>query len=258
MNNLYQHFRPEEKEFIDQVINWRQYVEDSYAPKLTDFLDPRQLHIVQSILGTGQQVKIKIFGGHDNCERKRVLLFPDYYSPTNEDFQIALFEIKYPNKFVTITHRQVLGTLMSLGIKREKFGDILLDKERIQFVIAKELIDYIRLELKQIGNISIQLIEIPFDEVINSGEVWHEIQTTVSSLRLDAIVSSIHNISRQKAQTLIQNGLVKVNWRLIEQTSFLCEEGDVISARGYGRSKIILIAGQTKKEKWRIQAGVLK
>ncbi|MGE8204159.1 RNA-binding protein [Heyndrickxia sp. NPDC080065] len=258
MDNIYQHFRPEEKEFIDQVINWREFVEDSYAPKLTDFLDPRQIHIVQSIIGSEQNVKMGVFGGHADCERKRVLLYPEYFSPEKDDYQIVLFELKYPNKFVTITHRQVLGTLMSLGIKREKFGDIFIHQERIQLIIAKELQEYIKLELGQIGKTSVQLIEMPLDEVIHSGEMWHEIQTTVSSLRLDAVLSSVYHISRQKAQTLIQHGLVKVNWRTIEQTAFTCEEGDVISARGFGRSKILVIDGKTKKEKWRIHAGVLK
>jgi RNA-binding protein YlmH len=85
-----------------------------------------------------------------------------------------------------------------------------------------------------------------------------QVNTTASSLRLDVILSSIYNISRQKAQTLIQRGLVKVNWKQVEQTSFVCEEGDVLSARGYGRSRIISIDGQTKKEKWRLTAGILK
>ncbi|MBL5796134.1 RNA-binding protein [Bacillus sporothermodurans] len=258
MDNIYQHFRPEEKEFIDQVVNWKQYVEDCYAPKLTDFLDPRQIHIVQSIIGIGQQVRVHVFGGHEFCERKRVLLYPDYYTPADEDFQIALFEIKYPSKFVTITHRQVLGTLMSLGVKREKFGDILIGGHRIQFFIVKELKDYIKLEFCQVGKISIELLEMNMNEMISIGETWHEQQTTVSSLRLDAVISSIYNISRQKAQTLIQHGQVKVNWRITEQTSFICDEGDMISARGYGRSKIIVIDGQTRKEKWRILVGVMK
>ncbi|MGE6258674.1 RNA-binding protein [Heyndrickxia sporothermodurans] len=258
MNNIYQHFRPEEKEFIDQVLTWKQYVEDRYAPRLTDFLDPRQLHIVKSVIGTGQSVKVDIFGGYSHSERKRALLFPEYLYPSNEDFQVSLFEIKYPNKYTSITHRQVLGTLMSLGIKREKFGDILLNQDRIQFIIAREMSEFLKLELHQIGKTPILLKEVPVESVIPSGEAWSEMQTTVSSLRLDAILSSVFNMSRQKAQTLIQHGLVKVNWRVVEQVSFLCEEEDVISARGCGRCKIILIDGQTKKEKWRIKAGVLK
>jgi RNA-binding protein YlmH len=258
VDTIYQHFRPDEKEFIDQVLNWRQSVEDTYSPRLTDFLDPRQLHIVHTLIGKNADIKIKEHGGYNNAERKRVLIFPDYYIPEEEDFQISLIEIEYPSKFVSIEHRQILGTLMSLGLKREKYGDILIDEERIQFFTGEELSNYIISEVQQIGKASVKLIKKPLHDRIHSYEEWMQVNTTASSLRLDVILSSIYNISRQKAQTLIQRGLVKVNWKQVEQTSFVCEEGDVLSARGYGRSRIISIDGQTKKEKWRLTAGILK
>jgi RNA-binding protein YlmH len=258
MSTLYQHFRPDEKEFIDQVLGWRQFVEDTFSPKLTDFLDPRQIHIVKSIIGKHSNVKIEEFGGYHVAERKRVLLYPEYFSPETEEFQISLFEIEYPSKFVNIGHRQVLGTLMSLGLKREKFGDILINHDRIQLFLTDEMSSYVKLELKQIGKTSIKLTQKSFDQTIISDEVWQELLITVSSLRLDAVLSNIYPISRQKAQTLIQHGLVKVNWKETEQTAFVCEVGDVISARGFGRSKIVSIEGQTKKEKWRLMVGVLK
>lgn len=258
MSNIYQHFRPDEKEFIDQVLNWQQFVEDSYSSKLSDFLDPRQIHIVKTIIGTHSQVKYSEFGGYDGAERKRMLLYPDYLIPENNDFQTSLLEIVYPSKFVTLSHRQVLGSLMSIGLKREKFGDILVQNNRIQFIVPSEMIDYVKMELKQIGKSKIQLVELPLNQIITSSEEWKEQSATVSALRLDAILSSVYPISRQKAQTLIQHGLVKVNWKEVEQVSFVCDEGDVISARGYGRSKIITIEGQTKKDKWRLKVGILK
>ncbi|MGV3466846.1 MAG: RNA-binding protein [Heyndrickxia sp.] len=258
MSNIYQHFRPDEKEFIDQVLNWQQFVEDSYSPKLTDFLDPRQIHIIKSIIGTHTQVKYREYGGYDGAERKRVLLYPDYLIPQMTDFQISILEIDYPSKFITLSHRQVLGSLMSIGLRREKFGDILIQRDRIQIIIPTEMLHYIQMELKQIGKANIQLKEVSYHQLITSDEEWKEQSVTASSLRLDAILSSVYPMSRQKAQALIQHNLVKINWKEIEQVSFICEEGDVISARGYGRCKIITIEGQTKKDKWRLKVGVLK
>jgi RNA-binding protein YlmH len=233
-------------------------VENTYSPRLTDFLDPRQLLIVHALVGKNDDIKIKEHGGYENAERKRVLLFPDYYVPEEEDFQLALVEIDYPSKFVSIEHRQILGTLMSIGLKREKYGDILVGQDRIQFFAGEEICEFIISEVQQIGKATVRLLKKPLAERINSQEEWMEVSTTASSLRLDVILSSIYNISRQKAQALIQRGLVKVNWKQVEQTSFTCEEGDVLSARGYGRSRIISIDGQTKKEKWRLTAGILK
>ena len=82
--------------------------------------------------------------------------------------------------------------------------------------------------------------------------------TTVSSLRLDVVLAAIYNDSRQKAQTLIKSNHVKVNWKTVENASFEVEAGDVISARGYGRSKLLSIEGRTKRDKWRISVGILK
>ena len=155
--NIYQHFRPEEREFIDQVVSWKDYVESSYSPKLTDFLDPREQHIVKVLIGEHGSVKYQLFGGISDSERKRALIMPDYFVPSNQEFQIDLFEIDYPIKFVSIEHPQVLGSLMSLGLKRGKFGDIVIKDGRVQFFTATEISDYIKMNLESIGRASIRL-----------------------------------------------------------------------------------------------------
>jgi RNA-binding protein YlmH len=256
--NIYQHFRPEERDFIDQVLSWKDYVESSYSPKLTDFLDPREQHILKTLIGENGNITYKLFGGISEGERKRALIMPDYFLPTEKEFQINLFEIDYPIKFVSIEHPQVLGSIMSLGLKRGKFGDILMKDGRIQFFTASEISDYLKSNLESIGRASIRLKELALEEAITTDELWMEQAITVTSLRLDTIISGIHHISRQKSQLFIQQGLVKVNWTSIENVSFECAEGDLLSVRGYGRVKILSIEGRTKKDKWRIVVGKQK
>ena len=256
--NIYQHFRPEERDFIDQVLSWKDYVESSYSPKLTDFLDPREQHILKTLIGENGSITYKLFGGISEGERKRALIMPDYFLPTEKEFQINLFEIDYPIKFVSIEHPQVLGSIMSLGLKRGKFGDILMEDGRVQFFAASEISDYLKSNLESIGRASIRLKELALEEAITTDELWMEQAITVSSLRLDTIISGIHHISRQKSQLFIQQGLVKVNWTSIENVSFECAEGDLLSVRGYGRVKILSIEGRTKKDKWRIVVGKQK
>lgn len=258
MSIIYQHFRLEEREFIDQVIGWRQHVEDQYSPRLTDFLDPRQQFILRSIFGENRDILFQLYGGNDNAERKRALIYPSYYEPESVDFQIGLYEIVYPQKFISLDHRSVLGSMMSIGLKRDKFGDIVMNGNRIQFFSAEEVEDYLIHELQQIGKAKVSLQKRKVNEAIKSDEQWRESETTASSLRLDVVLASAYNISRQKAQSIIQQGLAKVNWEKIESASFECGEEDVISARGLGRCKILEINGKTKKEKWRIKLGLLK
>lgn len=256
--SIYQHFRPEEREYIDQVIDWKEYALQQYTPKLTDFLDPREQHILKMIVGDQGEVKCSLFGGNQSGERKRALLYPEYVTPNKDDFNISLFEISYPKKFVTIEHRQVLGTLMSLGLKRGKFGDILINGEQIQFFAAKEISDYIKANVESIGRAGVKLVELPMENALESRDFWDENDVTVSSLRLDTVISGIFRLSRQKAQVVIQQGVVKVNWTTVENPSFSCGEGDMISVRGYGRTKILRIDGKTKKDKWRMIYGKQK
>lgn len=258
MDHLYQHFRREEKHFIDQVLQWKESVITQYSPKLTDFLDPREQEIVFSVIGDHSEVKVSFQGGVLDTERKRALLYPDYFQPENEDFKLTLFEVKYASKFITLQHRQVLGALMSLGIKRSKFGDIRFSNETVQFVCAREISDYLTTNFLEVGRAKVTLKEKELNEFSPQTEVYQEIVTTVSSLRLDVIGSAVYNISRQKIQPLITNGLVKVNWKTVESVSFECREGDTLSVRGYGRSKVTAIEGKTKKDRFRIVFHVWK
>ena len=62
MEHLIQHFRKDEQPFIEQVVGWQHEVEDRYAPRLTDFLDPRQRFIVASIIGQYDTLKQLVLG----------------------------------------------------------------------------------------------------------------------------------------------------------------------------------------------------
>ena len=256
--DIYQHFRPEERQFIDQVLGWIDQVQMQYVPRLTDFLDPRELEITRMLVGTNGDVRASFFGGSQEAERKRVIIYPDYYEPRIEDYELTIYELSYSAKFTTLKHRQILGTLMSVGLKREKFGDIWIEGDRVQFVVAKEVASYLEMNISKMGKAGVKFHEVHADQVMQVTEQWKESQVTVSSMRLDTVLSALANISRQKSQTLVQQGRVKVNWKLVENPSYEIRESDVLSTRGIGRMKIFYIEGKTKKDKWKIKCGIQK
>ncbi|MGM9986593.1 MAG: RNA-binding protein [Bacillaceae bacterium] len=256
--SLYDHFREDERPFIERILDYKAYVEQNYAPKLLPFLSPREQQIVATLIGTTGDVLVAFFGGTTETERKRALLYPSYYEWTEDDFDLSLFEIKYAVKFCSIEHPQVLGSILGTGIKREKLGDILLHDNRVQFFICKEMDSYLISQLQKVGRTTVQLEKKTLSEALFVEESWIEKSGTVSSLRLDTIVSEIYNISRQKVQPYIKSGAVAVNWRVQESGSFTCCEGDIFSVRGLGRGKLIHIDGKTKKDKWRITFGIKK
>jgi RNA-binding protein YlmH len=256
--SIYQHYRPEEHEFVDRAVRWKTETSERYSPKLTDFLDPREQEIIKTIVGTDTDVRLSLWGGSSFSERKRALLFPDYYQVSQEDYQLVYYDIVYPSKFTTIEHRDVLGALMNIGVKRNKYGDILISGDKVQFVCAAEISGFIELNLTKIGKSGVKLLHIKENELIEIKTDYDERNGTVSSLRLDVIVAEVYNLSRSKATPLIQQGRVKLNHKITDQVAREVIEGDELSVRGFGRSKLIAIEGMTKKEKWRIRYGLLK
>ncbi len=258
MEHLIQHFRKDEQPFIEQVVGWQREVEDRYAPKLTDFLDPRQRFIVTSVVGQSDDLSVFEEGVFDEPERMRLMIAPSYFTPGEEDYQITVFSVGYPSKFVQLKHPDVLGALLSVGIERSKFGDIRVAENTVQFAVAAEVADYVRANLTSIGKVKVHLEEVGTQPLLRLEEEWVQSTTTVSSMRLDVVLATILNISRQKSQNLITAGRVKVNWTVREQVSFELQEGDILSARGFGRLKVIMAEGRTKKDKIRLQIGRLE
>lgn len=253
--SLYNHFRIDEHEFVDKVLEWKSQVEMYHQSKLTDFLDPREQFILTSIIGNGDVI-VSFFGGNSEVERKRAYIHHSYSNMSDDDFQLCLIQIKYPIKFSTITHPQVLGSLMGIGLKRQKYGDILIKDKTIQIVIADEISNFVQFNLNKIGSTTIQVENINLKDIVQGEDNWKLLSSTVSSFRMDVIISEIFRLPRQKSQLLIQSGFVKLNHKVIEKTSFIVESGDMISVRGKGRSKILTVEGQTKREKWRITYGI--
>ncbi|SET84940.1 RNA-binding protein YlmH, contains S4-like domain [Salinibacillus kushneri] len=256
--DIYQHFRKEEQAFIDQVLAWKEEVEQTYQRKLTDFLDPREQYILSSVIGNHPDMNLQFFGGYEESERKRAILAPFYEEIYKEDFGIALVQSQFARKFIQINHRDVLGALMSLGMKRKKLGDIMIVEDTIQALTDEELISFLEIHLTGIKKARLQFKSVPLKFIQSSSEKWHTQEGTVSSLRLDTVLKEIYNQSRNKTSEWIQKGYVKVNYRVVENPAFQMEEGDIISVRKKGRSKLIEISGQTKKDKWRIITGILK
>ncbi|RHK07044.1 RNA-binding protein [Enterococcus casseliflavus] len=256
--NVYQHFRNDERPFIDSAQGWIEQVQMQYAPYLTDFLDPRQAYILESLIRQSTDLSFRFFGGYEAAERRRCLIYPDYYEPTTDEFDMTLFTIQYPKKFTVLSHGKVLGTLMGTGVKREYFGDILSDGEIWQVFVASEVSHFIQLQVDKIGNVSVRLEETKYTELIVPKDGWTEERETVSSLRLDTVISAVYNISRQRSKQLIESGKVKVNWTEALRPDFVLDLLDIVSVRGFGRIQIQGLEGTTKKEKVRLLLGVLR
>lgn len=257
--SIYQHFRKHEHPFVDQVLSWKDQVMQNYTTYQSDFLDPRDQQIVQSIIGTANDdVQFALFGGTETTERGRAIIAPFYEAITDDSFDIVLLEATFESKFITIQHRDILGSFMSLGIDRKKIGDINVTEGRFQFFLATELSSFVQMNLTKIKNASITLREKPFTHIVENNDEWTHKQHSVSSLRLDLIVKEVYQMSRKDAVQYIKSNRVKVNFTNVDDPATLIMTDDLISVRGFGRSKVIDLHGKSRKDKWRITSARLK
>lgn len=255
--DIYQHFREEEQPFIDQVLSWKEQVERSYQFKLTDFLDPREQQIVKMLIGANN-MDIKGLALPRSAERKRMVIAPFYDEIEDEAFQLSVLETAFPEKFAVIEHKDVMGAFLSLGLERKKLGDIIIAEGVIQIVTASEITPYIIANLTSIKKTNVQFKEVLLDDLRESEDQWEQMDKTVSSMRLDNVIKEIYHLSRKDAAALIKKQFVKVNHKVIDDSKFAVEEGDLISVRSKGRSKLVEIHGKTRKDKFRMTVAKLK
>lgn len=254
--SVYDHFRKEEIPFVERALEMLSQVERKQTMRLTDFLDPRQLSIFQSLSSQVTEVFVKAAGGYEQAERKRALLYPAYFVPENEDFQLVLAEIQGDRRFVKLEHRDILGAILSIGLKREKFGDILLDDQGCQVIMAREIFDFARLQITQIHRIPVVLEEVSWEKIRTPEQKLTEKRITVPSGRLDAVIGEVYHLSRAKALVPIRAGKCKVNWKVTEDPARQLQAGDVVSVGGFGRCKVLEISGPTRSGRLSMLIGI--
>lgn len=233
-----------------RVMDLASQVMKRHEPAFSDFMSPEDQDVALRILMQIPDVQFNMFGGYPEAEYLMIGIFPDWMMHTEEDFPIHIVDIKMKEE---ATHRSVLGSVLGLGIKREKVGDILVYDNVIQVVAGGAMADYIGTHLRKIGKHKAEASVLSIDHIKPKEPEYEEFSTTVKSLRLDAIVSAGFNMSRGKAADLIKAERVKVNYRYVTSVSTQLKEGDLISVRGKGRLVYAGDDGTTRKERIRVQ-----
>lgn len=156
-----------------------------------------------------------------------------------EHYPVKLVEIQCTSKFTKLEHKDYLGSLMSLGIKREKFGDLILKKGDLCYLaICEDISDYVKMNLNSIGKCPCEVneMDITTSEIPNYSFKTYVL--SVSSLRIDCLVSSLCNLSRNKSEEVIKQGRVLLDYLPVGKRDKLINDYCVITIRGYGKFKI--------------------
>ncbi|MGT2716100.1 YlmH family RNA-binding protein [Streptococcus respiraculi] len=257
--HLFQHFPKEEKAFIEKVIDLCQQVDMTYSYRLTPFLNPKQDEMAQSIAAHFQ---LSYWSSRSLIvtEYSRGIIAPDYYVLDENDFEMAMVEVLYPRKYATLTHSQILGTLVNrLGVKREYIGDILLEEEHTYVLLDKRFVPILMSDIEKISRTPVNFQERDIQSVtVGSLSDASLEQILVSSLRLDKVVSAVFRMGRLKASQLVETKQVKVDYSPVTQVGKNLEVGQLVSVRGFGRIRLKEIIGYTKHGKVKLELEVIR
>ena len=214
----------------------------------TDFLTTAQTADFYSSLSELPPCGYEIFGGYEGADRNMIRFGKMEDLGYEEPFPIVCLRIEpLIDKFAdALSHRDVLGSIMNLGMEREKLGDILIKNNKIWVMCEPALSDVIQRELTRIKHTSIKCcVEESLPEDLEPHYETLEIQA--ASERIDGIVSKLCKLSRNASSELFADGKVAINGREMKNHSYLIKENDVISVRGHGKYRYLGVKGTTRK-----------
>ncbi|MDP3385611.1 MAG: YlmH/Sll1252 family protein [Eubacteriales bacterium] len=249
IKNIYSYIdslKDEDRFVARRILDLVSVVKESRFYRSTDFLSHNEALIARSVLNYFKDVEYIETGLSINAERKVFVISSG--NIVLEDLLTEIFSmLEIRNLPGAIIHRDVLGSLLSLGINRSKVGDIFFVGRDAYIIIKKEMETFLLENFDQIGN---HKITVDLEHIKNGHDLDHSYKSfelVVSSLRIDNVVSSIVNTSRSKSLILIDKGSVKLNGITDLKKNQIIVENDVFSIRGLGKFKFTGVKGNTKK-----------
>ncbi len=247
--------KEDEKLVLSKIMDKINFCETRNKIQVTDFFDLGQKQLVYNFLNSQKFKNYMFYGGFEEAERVIAVFYPEKLGELiqNIDFNeyIKAIRITLPNenkgKYI---HQNYLGALMKLGLNREKIGDILVDENGADVIIKEDILKFLVINLPELTRFQKSKIEeIRLEELRKAIIKKEKIMITVSSMRVDNIVAELAKCSRNKANELLEQERVFVNYEVIIKATKQIKEDDKITIRGKGRFKINKKVGTTKKDR---------
>lgn len=247
----------EKEVLLSHVLDLKEKAATDSIVTATNFLSVEELSaVVKTERVNNEFVDTFYYGGYEEAERCVAIFVPEFYCVTKEglvDFlkdnslnPLSLIKIS-KDRFANLSHRDYLGALMGLGIKREMTGDILVDADGCTLFCLKSIADYICTNLSKAGRGQLTVKTEDIDKLVLSESKTEIFFVSVASLRLDCLVAAAFRLSRNGAVNFITQGSVYVNGEQITKTDYLLKEKDKLVLRGKGKTVIENVIGESKK-----------
>ncbi|MCI8877864.1 MAG: hypothetical protein HFF78_02665 [Oscillospiraceae bacterium] len=237
---------PEDRLLLAKVLDKYEQSQQKNIPAATLFLSPREQQLVQALLNAaGVRSGYVLDGGYEEAERKIAVFLPDWAE--DAEGELAFLRALFHGADSALTHRDILGSLMGLGVERDRLGDILVSPHSADIIAAPSLRDFFLREWTEAGRVKLTVAEIAREELLLPQVQVKVLRDTVSSLRLDAVAAAAFSVSRGKAAELIAAGRVNLDHVPCLKPDKPVAEGAVLTARGFGKAKLKEVGGLSKK-----------
>ena len=237
----------EDKVLINSIYDKKKQCEDLYIPTFTAFLDPRQGAMAEAEFKFSKHI---FYGGYEDAERRIMVFLPDYLNELDdENNPLEVLRLSVPKGSKKLSHRDYLGSILSLGINRNVTGDIIVRDDGADIIILKSMEEFLLSNYSKAGHTSFNTEIVPISDLSIEDVNFKEKRDTVASLRLDNLVSCGFNLSRGKAQEAIAGGIVFVNGVQCLKADKELSEGDKLVLRGKGKIVLQEVGKTTRKDR---------
>ena len=213
---------------------------------VTHFLTPAERFQLERWAQTQPGCRLVFSGGHPDCERTVGFFLPDYleeeWLPLDE--HIRAFELCAP--FGCPGHRDYLGALLGMGIGRERLGDIWV-KDNTAVIFCLPGVEKHLLSIDKVGHDTVRARSLSLEEVTPPERKVKQKSFSVQSLRLDAVVGGLFDLSRTEAARQVEAGTVSLNYEICNRCDSPVHKGDILSLRGKGKGRITGLGGTSRK-----------
>ena len=236
---------------LARVLDKLELAQNRGVPTHTPFLSQGEQSIVKQLLDASGHPRHLFYGGYGDAERKICIFLPDWqeaedYLLDEEQIPLTAIYAKF-QKDAPLSHRDLLGSLMGLGITREKLGDILMDEGGCHLIVLQEVQSIVHAQWESAGRWKLSTSPCALSDLNPKPPEIRTIRDTVATLRLDGVLATGFSLSRTKAAALVSSGKVSVNHRECAKGDKQVAEGDVITCRGLGKCVVKEVLGQSKK-----------
>ena len=215
--------------------------------RFSRFLDPAEAEQSRQ-LARQYGAKLSVWGGYEQAERVVVCFSPAAEEISRDQYPIVCLHSRYADKFCSVSHRDLLGSFMALGLTRSCAGDIIIAGADIYLFAHAQTADFIAQSMKSAGKTPLDFHAL--DEIPPMPEPEGTcFSAVVSSLRLDGVLAAAYKLSRSESSDCIRAGLVKVNHLVCDRVDAPLREGALLSLRGKGRVRLVSVDGMTRKQR---------